>query len=491
MQRNIKRSTRGPLRAINNALSTNTNVISCKPEKATDMVTSHKVVENESDQRNQSHLRMDNNQQPTTPVLRASCRLSQTKSSQSLYDILPMPLRSSSCRSEKQYLKSDIRRHFPIRTSGSKTSYQENKTPKCFDDTLDSLTNASVIMNSSLSSLDSASPIGDIPRKRHLGTWQILTESKQSRLSEGQQCVKLRNDSDTICLVMGSEVKTHPRYWMRKSAAEIPVTPEQTSPKITPKKHLAPICPVPMPSGFPLQLPIRYSSVSLPWECGNYSRPSLSRTVETQTSPIDSNKIPQTEKPKGRRHTGIGLRSSGTAQVLQNIRRKFGHLRRAISADRLNKNSSTSFENCNQDRISSSPNPYNTKQSTTNNANSEVHFNQDPSYKLTCHITRKNPDGSVQISLRRSSTNGQFGFFIARDSKGIYVSRLGSVRCAAKLWDVFHVGDRILEVQGIPCDTLEVEEVKNLIRGCELVEFRVKSSHHSDYKKNPFRLSLS
>ncbi|CAH8826177.1 unnamed protein product [Trichobilharzia szidati] len=37
MQRNIKRSTRGPLRAINNALSTNTNVISCKPEKATDV----------------------------------------------------------------------------------------------------------------------------------------------------------------------------------------------------------------------------------------------------------------------------------------------------------------------------------------------------------------------------------------------------------------------------------------------------------------------
>nr|CAH8823595.1 unnamed protein product [Trichobilharzia regenti] len=420
MQRNIKRHTRGPLRAINNALSTNTNVISlsCKPEKITDVVTSHKVVENESDHRNQTQSTMDNNLQPETPVMRASCRLSQTKSSQSLYDILPMPLRSSSCRSDKQYLKSDIRRHFPIRTSLSKSSYQENKTPKCFDDTLHSLTNTSVIVNSSLSSLDSTSPIGgDIPRKRHLGTWQILTESKQSRLSEGQQCVKLRNDIDTICLAMGSEVKAHPRYWMRKSAAEILVTPEQTSPKITPKKHLAPICPVPMPSGFPLQLPVRYSSVSLPWECSNYSRPSLSRTVETQTSPIDLNKIPQTEKPKGRRHTGIGLRSSGTAQVLQNIRRKFGHLRRAISADRLNKNSSTSFENCNQDRISSTPNSNNTNQPTTN-GNPNVHFNHDPSCKLTCHVTRKNPDGSVQISLRRSSTNGQFGFFIARDSKG-------------------------------------------------------------------------
>ncbi|CAH8826225.1 unnamed protein product [Trichobilharzia szidati] len=42
MQRNIKRSTRGPLWAINNALPTHTNVISCKPEKATDVVTRHK-----------------------------------------------------------------------------------------------------------------------------------------------------------------------------------------------------------------------------------------------------------------------------------------------------------------------------------------------------------------------------------------------------------------------------------------------------------------
>lgn len=51
---------------------------------------------------------------------------------------------------------------------------------------------------------------------------------------------------------------------------------------------------------------------------------------------------------------------------------------------------------------------------------------------------------------------------------------MGSVKTTAKFWDIIRVGDRILEVQNVVCKDLEIEEVQNLIRGCELVHFRIK-----------------
>ncbi|CAH8473021.1 unnamed protein product [Heterobilharzia americana] len=490
MQKN-KRQNRGPLRAISNILPTAT---SCQTVKYPELVDNKEKTDSEIDYGNGTHLTMDNN--VSTPVLRVSSgRLSLTKTSQSRYDVLPMPLRSSSYRSDKQNVntsKSDIRRHFPIRTGASKLSFHEKSPTKAFETTFDSSLNTSVNGNTSLESL---SPIANTTRKRHLSTCQVITEPKQPRYTDSYKSVRLGNDSDAIFMAMGAEVKTHPRYCLRKSAGDF-VFPKniQASPKNS-RKNLSPICPVPMPSGFPLQLPIRYSSVSLPWERNVHSRASLSRTAETQTSPTDLSMVSQSGKPKERRHTGIGLRTSGTTQVLQNLRKKFGNLRRAISADRLNKNSSTPSEirKACHDLKSPSQTP-DKNDPLVVNMKSDTNVQTDASYKLTCEVIRKNSDGSVQILLRRSSTNGQFGFFIARDSKGIYVSRLGSVRCAAKLWDVFHVGDRILEVQGMPCANLDVEEVRNLIRGCELVEFKIKSCHHSDFKfsqKCPIKLSLS
>ncbi|KAH9595389.1 hypothetical protein MS3_00001453 [Schistosoma haematobium] len=414
----------------------------------------------------------------STPLCRvATSRLSQTKTFENFTEILPMPLRSSSCRYDKENFsnqKSDIRHHFPIRNSINRLSYVETDNVKAPDNNVDSPLTTSCNMNTSLSSVDSIFSFGGATRKRQSSSGEIDTKAKQSRYTESQKSVKLRNDKDTICLTMGAEVKAHPRYNLRKNALDADINEDNVH---NSKKHLAPICPVPMPSGFPLQLPIRYSSVSLPWEMKSDTRFTSSRTVETQTSPTRNNQTSACEKPRGRRHTGLGLRNSATVQVLQNLKRKFSHLRRAISADRINKSSSTPSDtressNCNYTSL-----PRNPDQST------DLNIQQNPEatpYKLTCKVVRQNPDGSIQISLRRSSINGQFGFFIARDSKGIYVTRLGSVRCAAKLWDVFHVGDRILEVQGLSCDNLDVEEIRNLIRGCELVEFKIKPCSHTD-----------
>ncbi|RTG83473.1 uncharacterized protein DC041_0005385 [Schistosoma bovis] len=468
MQRNKKQNNRGPLRAISIVLPNVNNITSTLPMKRT-IITS-------TDCEDKPRLPVDHTL--STPLCRVvTSRLSQTKTFENFTEILPMPLRSSSCRYDKENFsnqKSDIRHHFPIRNSINRLSYVETDNVKTSDITVDSPLTTSCNLNTSLSSVDSIFSFGGATRKRQSSSGEIDTKAKQSRYTESQKSVKLRNDKDTICLTMGAEVKAHPRYNLRKNALDADINEDNVH---NSKKHLAPICPVPMPSGFPLQLPIRYSSVSLPWEMKSDTRFTSSRTVETQTSPTRNNQTSACEKPRGRRHTGLGLRNSATVQVLQNLKRKFSHLRRAISADRINKSSSTPSDtresnNCNYTSL-----PRNPDQST------DLNIQQNPEatpYKLTCKVVRKNPDGSIQISLRRSSINGQFGFFIARDSKGIYVTRLGSVRCAAKLWDVFHVGDRILEVQGLSCDNLDVEEIRNLIRGCELVEFKIKPCSHTD-----------
>ncbi|CAH8456895.1 unnamed protein product [Schistosoma rodhaini] len=471
MQRNKKQNNRGPLRAISIALPNVNNINPTLPIKRT-FITSANC---------EDKPRLSVDHISSTPVCRVvTSRLSQNKTSESSTEILPMPLRSSSCRYDKENFnnqKSDIRRHFPIRNSINRLSYVETDNAKASDITVDSPLTNSCNWNTSLSSVDSIFSFGDATRKRHPSSSEIDTKAKQSRYTESQKSVKLRNDKDTICLTMGAEVKTHPRYNLRKNALDVEINEDNVH---NSRKNLAPICPVPMPSGFPLQLPIRYSSVSLPWEMKTDTRLTSSRTVETQTSPTGTNQTSTGEKLRGRRHTGLGLRSSATAQVLQNLKRKFSHLRRAISADRINKSSTPSdireSHNCNCASLPKNPEKH-------NDLSTDLNTQQNPEatpYKLTCKVVRKNPDGSIQISLRRSSINGQFGFFIARDSKGIYVTRLGSVRCAAKLWDVFHVGDRILEVQGLSCDNLDVEEIRNLIRGCELVEFKIKPYSHTD-----------
>ncbi|TNN06467.1 hypothetical protein EWB00_008359 [Schistosoma japonicum] len=457
MQRN-KNNNRGPLRAISIAVTNNSPTLPVK--RANEYGAGYKQL-----------LPMDNIL--STPVCRTSAsRLSQSKAFEKFSEILPMPLRSSSYRFERENLsnsKSDIRRHFPIRNSVSRLSFIDSDKENISHNNVDSVLSN---INTSLSSVDSIFSLADSKRKYQLNSCEIDTQPKQTRFTQSQRSVKLRNDKEVVCLTMGAEVKTHPRYHLRKNSVDANMSVQDS------KKHLAPICSVPMPSGFPLQLPVRYSSVSLPWEMKTNSRSTSSRTVETQTSPTHISQTLQCEKPRGRRHTGMGLRSSATTQVLQNIKRKFSHLRRAFSADRINKSSTPSDikESYCLDYESLLRNP--SRQLITDS--SFKHDSMDQPYKLTCKIINKNPDGSIQISLRRSSINGQFGFYIARDSKGIYVSRLGSVRCAAKLWDVFHVGDRILEVQGLSCHNLDVEEVRNLIRGCELVEFKVKPCHHTD-----------
>ncbi|KAK4474152.1 hypothetical protein MN116_003453 [Schistosoma mekongi] len=467
MQRNKKHNNnRGPLRAISIALpNASNNSPTLLVKRANEYGAGHN---------DKPLLPMDNIL--STPVSRTSAsRLSQSKTFEKFSEILPMPLRSSSYRFDRENLsnsKSDIRRHFPIRNSVSRLSFIDSDKENISHNNVDSVLSN---LNTSLSSVDSIFSLGDSKRKCQVNSCEVDTKPKQSRYTQSQQSVKLRNDKEMVCLTMGAEVKTHPRYHLRKNSVDANISAHDS------KRHLAPICSVPMPSGFPLQLPVRYSSVSLPWEMKTNSRSTSSRTVETQTSPTRISQTLQCEVPRGRRHTGMGHRSSATTQVLQNLKRKFSHLRRAFSADRINKNSTPSDikESFCLDYESLIRNP----NRQDNQLITDPCLKQDSMnlpYKLTCKIIHKYPDGSIQISLRRSSINGQFGFYIARDSKGIYVSRLGSVRCAAKLWDAFHVGDRILEVQGLSCQDLDVEEVRNLIRGCELVEFKVKPCHHTD-----------
>lgn len=101
---------------------------------------------------------------------------------------------------------------------------------------------------------------------------------------------------------------------------------------------------------------------------------------------------------------------------MQSLRRRFGYLRRAISADRLNGRNETE-----DDMKSDSKSLNDDKEDSLSNEHKdgiEIGRTKPSALGLTCQITHKYSDGSIRISMRRSSASEQLGFFIARDSRG-------------------------------------------------------------------------
>ncbi|CAL8094734.1 unnamed protein product [Calicophoron daubneyi] len=473
----LTRSSRGPLRAL--PIQDLVSAESCFPAKA------------------QCTSNLPSNLSSATPVRKIGTATRGMKR-QSLGPILPAPLRTSSCRSFNPSISSaeDIRRHFPIRTTNSRA--------KISTDFGDSLGDPAVISDVSPISL-SPSHCPTSQKRPRIGD---ADESPRSRCkTRRSDCMpSVKSELRPAHITMGAGIKTHPSYCRRHSDTESGVYTDSTQ---NCHRRLSPICPVPMPCGFPAQFPLTYTSVSLPWDRVSMSapRPLTSKSVETQTSPTSSGDGNDNRPSRSRRR-------SGSSHMLTTLRKTFGNIRRAISADRLQRasqsphesfrlnsslkndsgpqtpSSKTKFGRLSSKRVGLSGHKRRRSSFTTPvtgvgqgqpavpsslAAPTSARSSDDArSSGLTCTITGKFPDGSLRIVLRRQSKNLQFGFFIARDSNGIYISRLGSVRCAAKLWDVFHVGDRILEVQGIPCSRMEVEDVQNLIRGCELADFRVR-----------------
>lgn len=460
---NFTKHSRGPLRAISNVPILNHHIYSDREDSEAQSAASSESIK----------MFIDENQS-TTPVFRT--RDQMMNSTKSL-DLLPSRVGDykTHCSS-----KIDIRRHFPVRAIPNKIGT--------------GITTEKFVPTHNSYDIKTTEPLPQ-NRKRQLTAENIHTADVKFSRHEDDNALKTKN----ILLTMGSEVKTHPRYCKRQSvddgllklndSAKTQITSVAT-PVVQPTlPRLAPICPVPMPSGFPLQLPLQYSSISLPWDrCPNSPSPSIQsqRNVETQTSPGSNSYDCSRGKHRSRRN-------SAGAQIFQHLRKKFGSLRRAISVDRLNRHSTPNSadqqvrlnlsddegSDINKKRtvITSRMHILSSNQANVFLSSSDLNKDKvihDDFHKLTCNVTRKYKDGSIQVALRRASTQHQFGFFIARDSKGIYVSRLASVKSAVKLWNVFHVGDRVLQVQGLPCDSMTVEDVQNLIRGCELVVFRLK-----------------
>ncbi|KAF5398110.1 hypothetical protein PHET_08844 [Paragonimus heterotremus] len=458
-------------------------------------------------------LRYDREDFPSTPVMRALVT-GRTETRRSPQHGFSVPLRASSYREDKTNVTSlteDIRHHFPIRGTPKKQA----------DDTR---------VGSSTLTLAPKQLLRSGIKRPPGAVEESPSQTKQTRYSDPTGTFM---DYKPAQLAMGLYVKEHPRYHRRRSGPDSNNSTSQSDRHsvISTASRLSPICPVPIPEGFPFQLPVACTAVSLPWEVP--TTPATHHlaqcTAETQTSPTIL-RVVDSVPSDIRKHSKFKRQSSGSAQLLSGLRKTFGNLRRAISAERLQRASQISDELAAESghRVSSNQTcrqestqptvgmkfrPFTLTRSSTRSssnkcvptvsigctnrishvtsklpnvralhtltaATTECRVQTIPEvtdlHKLVCHVADKYPDGSLRVILRRSSTLQQFGFFIARDSQGIYISRLGSVRCAAQFWDIFHVGDRILEVQGVPCVKLEVEDVKNLIRRCELAEFRIK-----------------
>lgn len=182
----------------------------------------------------------------STPLVRIKSKSSNVKTKDYMSNLLKRPLRTSSqC--------SDIRRHFPVRgqlnlSNNVKSTNLLNESPKC-------------------QMKNYHDPLIISPIKLDLS-------QKRTNLSE----ITSECDSKYPRLTMGSDVKYHPRYFRRKSFDT------NSSIRTTPTIQLGPICSVPMPKEIPIEMPIQYSSLSLPWQ----TKTNISTyTVETQTSPIE------------------------------------------------------------------------------------------------------------------------------------------------------------------------------------------------------------
>ncbi|KAF7252928.1 hypothetical protein EG68_09044 [Paragonimus skrjabini miyazakii] len=459
-------------------------------------------------------LRYDREDFPSTPVMRALVT-GRTETRRSPQHGFSVPLRASSYREDKTNmmpLTEDIRHHFPIRGTPKKQATDNRIGPSTL-----------TLVPKQLLRSGTKRPPGAVE--------ESSSQTKQIRYSDPTETFM---DYKPAQLAMGLYVKEHPRYHRRRSGPDSNNSTSQSDRHsvTSTASRLSPICPVPIPEGFPFQLPVACTAVSLPWDVP--STPATHHlaqcTAETQTSPTIPRVVDSVPSDIGK-HSKFKRQSSGSTQLLSGLRKTFGNLRRAISAERLQRASQISDElaadsghrvssnqKCRQESTQPTTGlkfrPFTlTRSSTRSSSNKCIPTGSvgctdqlsrhvpsklpnvralhtltattaecivqttpeviDP-HKLVCHVAGKYADGSLRVILRRSSTLQQFGFFIARDSQGIYISRLGSVRCAAQFWDIFHVGDRILEVQGVSCIKLEVEDVKNLIRRCELAEFRIK-----------------
>ncbi|KER27840.1 hypothetical protein T265_05198 [Opisthorchis viverrini] len=482
-----RRIVRGPLRALH---------ANCTEEITNNLPRDYEECFTPSVDGNSSMVKQDT---PATPLVRvhSSGVVGRRRSLQ--------PLRTSSCRSDRPHnlvSAEDIRCHFPIRVLSGKylTPCEASKTSDDNETTIVSPLRSGYKRSGSY-----------VPDEEE------VTQSKQ--ICYSNQCSD--NNYSENKLTMGAYVKTHPRYFRRRNSADCMRQPISDRGKVCDVNvtayisRLSPICPVPMPEGFPLQLP-PCATVSLPWEARRamLTPRQPQRTAETQTSPTES-----TTTVCGQKCSRSKRQSFGSSQMLVGLRKTFGSLRRAISAERLHRSSNSLLGSternssqkptppksaklklktlvCKRSSIQRSSigvgtnsavmikttSPKQSDQSNHQKSTATAPFtNEVNGSKLTCQVVSKLPDGSIRIALRRGSTRQQFGFFIARDSDGIYISRLGGVRSAVKFWDLFRVGDRILEVQGTSCSKLDVEDVQNLTRGCELVEFRIKPTHASNF----------
>ncbi|KAL5966477.1 hypothetical protein TSMEX_005852 [Taenia solium] len=220
-----------------------------------------------------------------------------------------------------------------------------------------------------------------------------------------------------------------------RAMRRLPVVPRPspTVPSTPSSQYLAPICPVPM----------------LPPYLG---RPGLEehvlpvqRSIETQTSPPEDNKI-NTRHNRSRRSSGA---------LLNSIKRKIEHIRRSVSSDRTRSRTLL--------RKTSSP-------AILKRRNDEV-----PEV-TKCTLLQRFADESRLVQLRRRSTSDQFGLFIKVDSKGLCVNRLGNIEFTGSGRNCLRAGDRVVEVQNIPAKGLDTDAVRSLLQGCQIALLKVKST---------------
>ena len=86
-------------------------------------------------------------------------------------------------------------------------------------------------------------------------------------------------------------------------------------------------------------------------------------------------------------------------------------------------------------------------------------------------------DGSCRVQIRRVCNYQPFGIYFKRNSQGLYIGRIAKAVEIESGGEYLQVNVRVLEVQGVPSDDLDDESIRELLKGCLVVNLKLSTAH--------------
>ncbi|VDL59118.1 unnamed protein product [Hymenolepis diminuta] len=141
--------------------------------------------------------------------------------------------------------------------------------------------------------------------------------------------------------------------------------------------------------------------------------------------------------------------------LMRRIKNKFYNLGRSSSEDRLSSNRSEDSE------------------SLLETMDGEEPPISEEEVFITSRLLEKCSPDTFIIQFHRNFPTQELGIFFSTDEVGLYISRLSKKRHLESIQEYLQVKDRIVSLQGIPAYLLNVDEIREVIRGSYVITIKI------------------